>query len=118
MRLPSSTVPPEAPSEPPPVFRLHRLLRVADMSSPNPWTPEQWRVYNRRTGDRHVARSLPPVSQRQVLAEDLAQERELARLEHRRDAASRVDAYRRREMTFIRLTRPLTFRQTGEEPDG
>lgn len=81
----------------------------------NNWTPEQWRIYNRQTGDRHVNRALPPLSQAQALKEDLAQERELARLERRRDVNKVVDAYKRREMAFIRLTRPLTFIQTGED---
>jgi len=83
----------------------------------NNWTPEQWRAYNRQTGDRHINRNRT-VAQWRVLQEDLAQERELAKLERRRDVDGRVDAYKRREMTHIRLTRPLTFIQTGEDPDG
>jgi hypothetical protein len=84
----------------------------------NTWTPEQWRAYNARTGDRHVARREPPISQSQVLAEDLAQERALRILERRRDPDAWVDAYRRREMAFVRLTRPLTHLQTGADADG
>ena len=83
----------------------------------NNWTPDQWRAYNRQTGDRHVIRH-QTIAQWRVLQEDLAQERELARLERRRNVAARVDAYKRREMTHIRISRPLTFIQTGEGPDG
>ncbi len=83
----------------------------------NNWTPEQWRAYNRQTGDRHINRRAT-IAQWRVLKEDLDQERALARLERRRDVEARVDAYKRREMTHIRLCRSLTFIQTGEEPDG
>lgn len=71
----------------------------------NNWTPEQWRAYNQRTGDRHVNRHLPPISQRELLLkEDLPQQRALLKLEHRRNVEDKVKEYRLREMTFIRKT--------------
>lgn len=82
----------------------------------NTWTPEQWRAYNAATGDRHVARRERPVFQREVLAEDVAQQAELYKLTRR--ACDCPDAYKRREMAFIRLTCPMTYAMTGDAPDG
>lgn len=70
----------------------------------NNWTPDQWRAYNARTGDRHVVRRLPPLSRYQALEEDIAQERALARLERR---PRRVDEYLRRERAWISRTESL-----------
>lgn len=58
----------------------------------NTWTPEQWRAYNARTGDRHVTRRLPPMSRGQALAEDVEQARALAELEGRRIGRARARA--------------------------
>ena len=81
----------------------------------NNWTPLQWRQYNSRTGDRHVARRSPPIRQGEILAEDLAQQRELHRISRRK--VDDPDAYRRREMAFIKLTRPLVYVVTGTDDD-
>jgi hypothetical protein len=83
----------------------------------NNWTPDQWRAYNRMTGDRHVNRR-QTIAQWRILKEDLDQERALVKLERRRNVEERVEAYKRREMTHIRICRPLTFIQTGENADG
>jgi hypothetical protein len=75
----------------------------------NNWTPEQWRAYNKTTGDRHVNRQ-PPITAKQLLFdEDLPQERELARLERRRDVESWVKDYKRRELGYLAATTHWNF---------
>lgn len=79
----------------------------------NNWTPDQWRAYNAKTGDRHVARSLPPLRQHEVLREDIAQQQILFKLSRRK--ADCPDAYKRREMAFVRLTVPMTYAMDGND---
>ena len=79
----------------------------------NRWTPDQWREYNRQTGDRHVTRALPPIPRWAVLREDLSQQVELHRLTRRR--ADHPDEYKRREMAFVRKTLPMTYGMSGED---
>jgi hypothetical protein len=81
----------------------------------NNWTSDQWRVYNARTGDRHVNRRELPIRQYEILKEDIAQQAALHRLTRRRDDCP--DAYKRREMAFIRLTRPMVYQMTGDDSD-
>jgi hypothetical protein len=81
----------------------------------NNWTSAQWRAYNALTGDRHVNRRLLPIRQHEALKEDLAQQRELFRLSRRK--ADDPELYKRREMTFIRLTRPMVYVMTGDDVD-
>ena len=56
------------------------------------------------------------VRRESLLLEDLAQERELAKLE-RKDPDAAVRAYRRREHEFIYRTRALTIYQLGDHLD-
>jgi hypothetical protein len=79
----------------------------------NNWTPDQWRAYNAKTGDRHVNRVLPPIRQHEILREDIKQQAALHRLSRRK--ADCPDSYKRREMTFIRLTHPMTYCMTGDD---
>ena len=84
------------------------------MMGVNNWTPDQWRAYNARTGDRHVR--LLPLRQYEALREDLIQQKALYRLT--RCKADCPDEYKRREMTFIRLTRPMVYYMTGDGDAG
>lgn len=74
----------------------------------------RWRAahpdYHRLRGDRKAAR-LPVISRTQALREDLAQQRELARLSRR--AADKPEAVRKREMQWIAISSSLaeTFEQ-------
>lgn len=79
----------------------------------NNWTPDQWRAYNARTGDRHVNRRELPIRQHEILKEDLEQQRVLYRLSRRKDDCP--EAYKRREMAFVRLTRPMVYSMDGDE---
>jgi hypothetical protein len=79
----------------------------------NNWTPEQWRAYNARTGDRHVNRRQLPIRQHEILKEDLAQQAALHRITRRK--ADCPDAYKRREMAFVRLTLPMAYFMDGDE---
>jgi hypothetical protein len=82
----------------------------------NTWTPDQWRAYNARTGDRHVSRREFPLRQHEALAEDLKQQEALFRLSRRKDDDPKE--YKRREMAFIRLTVPATYAMTGDNDAG